>query len=179
MMNCVHGRFQPFHLGHFDYFKQALKLGENLIVGLTAVTPPSQSHEGVEHRSTGFANPLCYLERVLMIEKALDSEGVDLQKIRFVPFPIDEPENLKYILPTSVLCLTTNLYEWNEEKIKRLKSVGYQTKVLENCGTVAVNGQSIRDLICDNQSSWRTMVLPAVAEFLDEISFRERLLKLR
>ncbi len=36
----VHGRFQPFHLGHLEYTLKALACSQTLIVGITNPTPP-------------------------------------------------------------------------------------------------------------------------------------------
>jgi cytidyltransferase-like protein len=175
---CVHGRFQPFHRGHMDYISNALEVCPNLIIGITAFYPLDSSYQGVEHRTTKLANPLTYFERVKLIKLALIEEGVSLANIDFIPFPIDEPEKLKFILPDSITCATTLLYEWNEEKIRRLEKNGYHTIVLDNCKKLPFDGTEIRKLILMNDNNWRALVHNSVANTLESWSFRERLIHL-
>ncbi|MDP3608647.1 MAG: adenylyltransferase/cytidyltransferase family protein [Nitrosomonas sp.] len=176
---CIHGRFQPFHLGHANYLQECIKLWPNVLVGLAAPTPVKNTAPGVEHRATAIANPLTYTERVILIRAALNDLDVPQTNIEFLPFPIDEPESIKYILPQSVLCVTTKLYEWNEEKIRRLNKAGYNTFVLEECIKFDFNGSLIRQYIIENNSAWKDMVLPSVAQLLQSWQFRDRLLSLQ
>ena len=83
----IHGRFQPFHLGHLTYLRAALERCETLIIPATIREEAEASHR---HRQE--ANPYSFFQRQMMIRETLLDEGVDLQQVVFVPFPINFPE---------------------------------------------------------------------------------------
>lgn len=39
----MHGRFQPFHLGHRAYIQEALSLADEVIVGITSPLPLAET----------------------------------------------------------------------------------------------------------------------------------------
>jgi nicotinamide-nucleotide adenylyltransferase len=77
-----------------------------------------------------------------------------------------------------VVCVTTRLYDWNDEKIRRLTNEGYRIHVLEECQKVAFDGCRIRSLIRSGDASWKAMVNPAVAHLIDQWEIRPRLERL-
>ena len=172
---CIHGRFQPFHLGHVDYLQACLKEWQQVLVGIAAPTPVPLSFPGVEHRNRPSANPLTYVERMILIRECCRNLGIDDSRIEFIPFPIDEPTTLSNIVPKYVVCTTTRLYDWNDEKIRRLTNEGYSVHVLEQCQKVPFDGSKIRALIRSGDASWKAMVNPAVARLLDQWEIRPRL----
>ncbi|MFC3864068.1 adenylyltransferase/cytidyltransferase family protein [Alcaligenes aquatilis] len=163
---CIHGRFQPFHLGHVDYLKAALSQWESLVIGIAAPTPVPVSFPGVEHRNLASANPLTYLERTVLIRACCRQLGIANERIEFSPFPIDEPTALQHYVGKSLTCATTRLYAWNDEKIRRLENEGYPVVVLEGCEKMPFDGSKIRRLLADGDPSWKSMVLPAAADLL-------------
>lgn len=175
---CIHGRFQPFHLGHVDYLQVCLQQWQQVLVGVAEITPVRLSFPGVEHRNRPSANPLTYLERTIIIRECGRNLGISDSRIEFIPFPIDEPSTLPNIFPRHVACVTTRLYDWNDEKIRRLKNEGYSVHVLEQCQKVPFDGSKIRALIRSGDDSWRAMVNPAVAHLLDCWELRPRLERL-
>ncbi len=175
---CIHGRFQPFHYGHADYLKAAIKHWPNIIIGLTAVTPVENPSKDVEHRGSTSANPLTYWERVVIIQAGLRDIGVSGSAITFIPFPIDQPETLKYVLPTSIICATTDLYEWNREKVLRLENAGYNTHILEECVKAKYDGTAIRKQIISQDEEWKKHVPPSSVRLLEEWDIRSRLMAL-
>lgn len=172
---CIHGRFQPFHLGHVDYLKAALSRWQHILIGIAAPTPVKLSFPGVEHRNLPSSNPLTYVERTILIRQCCRELGIPDQRIEFTPFPIDEPATLPHLLPKTVVCATTRLYDWNEEKIRRLSNEGYTVHVLEKCEKAPFDGNTIRLLIRKGDPSWKTMVTPAVADILESWRIRRRL----
>ena len=107
---CIHGRFQPFHLGHVDYLRACLARWDSVLVGIAAPTPVQLLFPGVEHRNKASANPLTYLERTILIRECCRELGVEDARIEFSPFPIDEPTLLYHYVPKSVVCATTRLH---------------------------------------------------------------------
>jgi cytidyltransferase-like protein len=175
---CIHGRFQPFHFGHVDYLNAALKHWPNIIVGLTAVNPVENPSKGVEHRGSAVANPLSYWERMTLIKAGLNDIGVSESAVSFVPFPIDQPETLKYAIPKSIICATTNLYEWNHEKVTRLRDAGYSTHILNECVKVKYDGATIRKQIIAGNPEWKRYVPRSSVLLLEEWDIRGRLIAL-
>ncbi|MEI8574530.1 adenylyltransferase/cytidyltransferase family protein [Methylomonas sp. WH-1] len=177
-LGCIHGRFQPFHYGHVNYFLEAVKIWPKLIIGLAAPTPVKNPIAGVEHRATDFANPLTYTERMILIRSSLSEIGVNSNNVEFIPFPIDEPEKLEYILPKTIVCATTRLYQWNEEKIRRLEKYGYKPHVLEQCVKSPFDGSTIREYIINDDPIWKTYMPEIAAELIEEWKIRDRLISM-
>lgn len=175
---CIHGRFQPFHYGHVDYLKEALNIWPKIIIGLTALKPINEALPGSEHRANATSNPFTYWERMTLIKFALDDINVNHEDISFIPFPIDEPENLVYSIPKSITCATTDLYEWNKEKIKRLNKYGFSTHVLKKCVKMDFDGSTIRKLIIDGNEEWKKYVPPSTITLIEKWDIQKRLLKL-
>jgi cytidyltransferase-like protein len=175
---CIHGRFQPFHYGHVDYLKAALNHWPKIIIGITAISPVKNVSKLVEHRADAVANPLTYWERMVLIHTGLKDIGVSESDIYFVPFPIDEPEKLKFIIPESTICATTDLYEWNREKVKRLNNVGYSTHILSECVKVNFDGSTIRNQIIEGNPEWKKWVPPSSVELLELWDIQSRLISL-
>src|SRR4030042_5015193 len=96
----VHGRFQPFHLGHLKYALAAKKKCDLLIVGITNSDPSLTKYDKANpYRSLSISNPFTYFERLSMIKEALIEGGVKRSKFEIVPFPINKPKLLKYYIP--------------------------------------------------------------------------------
>ena len=68
------GRFQPFHLGHLEAVRYALKRVDYLYV---VVGSAQRSHER--------DNPFTAGERITMIKEALDANGIDPSKWMAIP----------------------------------------------------------------------------------------------
>lgn len=70
------GRFQPFHKGHLEAAKYALKSVDMLVI---VVGSAQKSHEA--------RNPFTAGERISMIKAAIDEAGVDAKKVLLIPVP--------------------------------------------------------------------------------------------
>jgi nicotinamide mononucleotide adenylyltransferase len=127
----IHGRFQPFHNDHLEYALAAKKACRFLWIGITKfdIAPTEASPLGRD-RERPENNPLTYFERVSIISAALIDAGIDRSSFGFVPFPIETPKRLSGFMPISIPCFTTICEEWNKEKIRVLRALGYEVKVL-------------------------------------------------
>jgi cytidyltransferase-like protein len=56
-IGCIHGRFQPFHNGHFEYLKAAYERSERLIVGITQYDQAVYDQGSPAHRLNVADNP--------------------------------------------------------------------------------------------------------------------------
>lgn len=168
----IHGRFQPFHNGHLQYFNWAKNKADKIYIGITQIhNQHSGEFPGADHRGTLENNPLSYFERSLLIEATLLKAGYDLKDFRIIPFPIEDPFRLTLFLPTEVTCFTTIHSDWNQHKIDLLEKAGYRVEVLsqDEDKILRKNGSQIRELIRRNDKNWLNFV-PAGAR--DEIENR-------
>jgi len=173
----IHGRFQPLHLSHLEYIRAAFAQAEFLYVGITQfrvhdliVVPGSGTH-----RANPNANPLTYFERAAMISDALDEEGISRGRYTVTPFPIETPSDLPDFLPLDIPILTTRVDEWNDNKVKLLRGLGYVVDVLYDVDPPPRSATLIRDLIVNGDPSWATQVPNAVYRYLTSLDLAPRL----
>lgn len=171
---CIHGRFQVFHNDHLDYLLGALRHCENLIIGITSVTG-LRGNNTDEHRHSPADNPFTYFERTAMIRALLeDHSAIDPARVTFSPFPIDHPELLPEFIPRSTICHTTIREPWNTRKVELLKGLGYEVSVLPNESEKKLSSTRVRELIRNQDDSWKELVPKAVARHLELHGLLER-----
>jgi nicotinamide mononucleotide adenylyltransferase len=175
----VHGRFQPPHLDHLEYIEAALNQTSHLIIGITQ-PDAAQLIDCPEdpHRSESASNPLSYDERCEAIRRMLLARSISENLFSFVRFPIEQPDNLEKFIGVGTVCFTTIRDEWNVVKIGRLKSLGYDVRVLWNkSDQPGIQGTEIRQMIRENDDGWKSFVHQAVADYLIESGIIERIKK--
>ncbi|UTT85414.1 hypothetical protein LZI70_03800 [Vibrio pelagius] len=174
-IGSIHGRFQPFHNEHMEYALAALELCDYLWIGITQfdVDELSRTETG---RSSRLSNPLTYIERVRIITDALKDEKIDLSRIGFVPFPIDQPNKLYQFVEKDTICFTTIREHWNLDKIEKLSTSGYKVEVLwENYKDKKVSSTLIRNSMINGDDNWKNMVRPSTVKHLNSIGLGCRL----
>ena len=68
----IHGRFQPFHLGHLEYLKGAAAHSDEVWVGITNPDPTRVKPEPADPlRHLPESNPYTYADRLLMVKAAV------------------------------------------------------------------------------------------------------------
>jgi len=154
----VHGRFQPFHNGHLGYIEAALRRADHLYIGLTRVlTEPGIGGDLAPHRLRMRDNPFTYYQRCAIVQAALDSEGVDRSRWSVGPFPIEAPDRLPEFWPTEGLCLTTIVDAWNEEKVRVLRSHGYEVEILDVAPSDRIRtGTAVREGLRMGGDAWKS-----------------------
>jgi cytidyltransferase-like protein len=167
----IHGRFQPFHNGHLAYALAALEHVDTLYIGLTRVlSEPGIGQTTAPHRLDPRSNPLSYFERVEVVSAALTAAGVRKDHFSVGPFPIEVPGRLPEFWPTNLTCFTTIVDEWNREKVKALRDVGYNVVVLEGVvsdPTSVRTGTQIRAMIRDRSDEWKLYVPSATVPLVE------------
>lgn len=160
----VHGRFQPFHLGHLEYVRMAAERCEQLIVG---ITNPDPTHVRVEDadpdRSAPEANPFPYHLRYRMVRAALHDAGIEPAAV--VPFPIHEPSLWPHYVPHDTVHLLRLFSEWGQEKRRRLRAAGFQVEVLPSGPGKTVSGAQVRQLLTTG-GAWEDLVPSRVVRVL-------------
>ena len=181
VIGCVNGRFQPPHKGHREYILAAKELCDFLWVGITQYDLLKRKECAVApHRARASANPLMYYERVHLLSTMLVAEGIPRGSFGFIPFPIDEPDHLSQFVPTSVTCFTTIYEPWNREKIKVLKDLGYEVRVLweRTVEQKLFSGGKIRESIRKGDAQWEKSVPDAILSDIKKAHIELRQLKL-
>jgi len=168
----IHGRFQPFHNGHLQYFKWAKDRADCVFVGITQIfNQHGGDFPGAEHRGLLDNNPLTFFERFFIIEKALTSNGFSLSDFRIIPFPIEDPFRLSAFLPKGITCFTTRHSEWNDHKVTLLEDAGYNVEILseDEKHIARASGTEIRTLLKSGDPRWRAFVPNGTHALLEEL----------
>ena len=175
-IGVVHGRFQPFHLGHFDYVKMALRECEYLFIGIANPDPSlTLPHTSNLKRAEVISNPFTYYERAAMINSTLLNRGYAENQFQIVPFPINYPDLIKSYVPSDAIFFLTIYDAWGYAKRKALLDQGYSVKVLEE-GSIELkvaNGTTIRECMI-NRAMWAQFVPSEVNSYIVENNLIER-----
>ena len=156
------GRFQPFHLGHLEAVRYALRQVDYLYV---VVGSAQRSHER--------DNPFTAGERITMIKSALDENGVDPSKWMAIPIPDADSHSLwvssiESMVPKFDAVFTNDALTYllfNEEGIE-VQAVPY----LDRTKYSATN---VRDRILERKD-WESLVPTQVAKRVKEFGGVER-----
>lgn len=161
---CVHGRFQPFHYGHLEYVLRAWQRCEQLIIGITAADSTTVRKEDASpHRHELASNPFTYFERLQMIQDTLLAEGLSSPTFSIVPFPIQDPGLIGHYVPKGTTHFVRVYSRWEEEKVHRLRDVGFPVEVLDPGEEKKVSGTDVRRLIREGLP-WEHLVPRGAAE---------------
>ena len=136
-IGMIHGRFQPFHNGHFLYLKKALAASSKVIVGITNPDPQLTLQVTTDnHRHSPEANPFSYFDRMRMILQSilLDPETYSRKDDIFItPFPVNLPDRWKWYIPMKgVMQFMVIIDSWDEEKKTMFNNYGFPVKLLEH-----------------------------------------------
>ena len=103
---------------------------EHLLIGITQYDRAISDKKSPHHRLDSGENPFLYWERTLLITSAFMTLKVEPDRYSFVPFPIHEPSRLREYIPDRATIFTTIYDDWNREKVRRLRDVGYGVEIL-------------------------------------------------
>ena len=162
----IHGRFQPFHLGHLEYLQGAAARCDELWVGITNPDPARVKEEVSDPlRHLPESNPWSYAERLLMVKAAAADADID---VHVIPFPVNEPELWPAYVPPGVTQFIRHFSEWGGTKIERLRAAGYEVVVLDEGAEKELSGADVRATMRDGRD-WRALVPDGVARVIDRL----------
>ncbi len=173
----VHGRFQPFHLGHLHYLRLALARCEELTVGITNPDRAAMSGSSAEaHRHDVASNPFSFWERSRMIRESLLDDGVDPSRFCIVPLDINHMDSTDWAayMPSDAVWLTRVKGEWGEQKIARFEGLGLTVVRLPFEEWTDLTATRVREAI-RSEGAWRALVPRGTARILEEIDAERRL----
>lgn len=163
----VHGRFQPFHLGHLELLRAARSRFARVLVGITNADASQRRLEPADPtRSSAEANPFTYLERATMIEAVLRDEGGEQSLV--VPFPVSQPELWPDYVPAGAVHVLRVFDEWGRVKADRLRRHGQRVIVLDEGASKGVSGTEVRRRLREG-GDWRALVPEPVARVIDRL----------
>lgn len=167
----VLGRFQPLHLGHMEYLEAAKARCERLVVGITNPDILSLNfHTADPNRSKTENNPFSYFLRYEMIDLSLRDAGWESHSFAIVPADIADLDRLGAFLPpqAETTVFITIYDEWGEEKVRRLRDLGYIVEVLwrRSMAERLTSGSELRRRMRENES-WKHLVPSGVVLRLD------------
>ena len=165
----IHGRFQPFHLGHLEYLRGAAERCDELFVGITNPDPTRIRPEASDPaRHLPESNPWTYAERLLMVKAAARDLELDLERVHVIPFPVNEPELWPAYVPDGVTQYLRLFSEWGGMKLDRLQEAGYDVVVLDRGAEKEISGADVRAALRDG-GEWKPLVPPGVAQVIRDL----------
>ncbi len=133
----THGRFQPFHNGHFKLMLNILNKYSTLWIGIAnpvrSWSTKMDSLAGAIRKSVDRArspenNPFSFIQRYEMIEKSLQAAGIEKSRFRILPhfgfYDCDRWEDFFPPKKETVICLSPK-DPHHFEKIEVYKEKGY------------------------------------------------------
>lgn len=157
------GRFQPFHLGHLSVIKWALERVNELIILI-----------GSAQESHTLNNPFSAGERIEMIKRALETEGIDMKRIYIIPVP---DILMNYVWVYHVMMYVPRfdvVFARNPLVIRLFKEAGIKVEIPPAFNREKYSSTNIRKLIILKED-WRDYVPKSVYDYILSIKGDERL----
>ena len=156
------GRFQPFHNGHLEAVRYALRKVDYLYI---VIGSSQKNHER--------DNPFTAGERIAMIKAALDSSGIDRERWMAVPIADTEshvlwPAHLRATVPAFDIVFT------NDGLTTRLlKEWGMKVQAVKYLKRSSYSATNVRNRILE-EKDWEKLVPPPVASMVKSMDGVER-----
>lgn len=157
------GRFQPFHNGHLEVIKKIMKEVDELVIVV-----------GSSQYSHNLNNPFTAGERITMIRKALNEEGIQLTKIWIIPVP-DVHQHLLWVPQIVGYSPKFNVVYTNEPLTRRLfMEAGFNVLSMPLIKRDIYLATEIRKRILAGKN-WKELVPSSIAKFISDIDGQRRL----
>ncbi|MFQ5759163.1 MAG: nicotinamide-nucleotide adenylyltransferase, partial [Candidatus Bathyarchaeia archaeon] len=157
------GRFQPFHKGHLKAVKDILGKVDELVIVV-----------GSSQYSHTLDNPFTTGERITMIRRAMEEEGISPSKYWMVPVP-DLHVHMIWVAQVVGYTPKFDVVYTNEPLTRRLFiEAGYNVEPVPFHKREIYSSTEIRERMLGGEG-WEELVQESVAESLREISGVKRL----
>jgi len=161
----IFGRFQPFHLGHLEVIRWALKTFDELVLLV-----------GMADESHTVRNPFTAGERIWMIRESLIEAGISLDRIitATVPTMSVYVGNAFYIL--NLVPKVQAIITRNPVIAQVFKDAGLEVIIPPDFKRDKYRGTTIRKMML-NGENWQECVPKAVVRIVEAVKGIERLKK--
>jgi len=160
------GRFQPFHKGHLEVIKKIVDEVDELVI----VVGSSQ----YSHR---LDNPFTAGERITMIRKALEEEGIQLSRIWIIPVP-DVHQHALWVSQIVGYSPKFDVVYANEPLTSRLfMEASFRVESMPFIKRRVYLATEIRKRMLAGEN-WKELVPSSVARFIEDIDGDVRLREL-
>lgn len=163
------GRFQPVHRGHILSIQSVLGEVDDLIIVV-----------GSALKSFSLENPFTAGERIEMLRRALNEAAIPHSRVIVLAVPDTLPPNYHgvYVSQVETYCPSFDVVYTRNPLVKTLfTQAGYEVREHEQFERSNYWGTTIRERML-NGESWKEMVPPSVAEFIQRIDGVGRLKQL-
>lgn len=169
-----HGRFQPFHAGHFGMVKEMLKNHDTIVIGISnpfrVLAKPEDSALGAalaaEDTRNPINNPWPYWQRVLMITRSLEIEGFNPSRVIIMPNLIAsgfDPRETE--LPREeVVVYTMPTGKHNKLLMERDQKIG--EVVVFDPNQRGISGTEMRKMLKASDAKWEDYVPAGTVEII-------------
>jgi nicotinamide-nucleotide adenylyltransferase len=175
---AIHGRFQPFHLGHFSYLLQTADRANRVIIGITnpfiEAGLIAELTDSARHRPSH--NPFTLAERISIIEGAISNHDPGmLERMEIVPFDVNaEIGTYSASIPLHVIQFVTAHEPWDVEKADRFKQAGYTVEYLKPEAS-RITATSVRAMMEAEDSRWCDLVPPGASAAIRRLGLDRRM----
>jgi len=157
------GRFQPIHKGHLGAIKNILETVDELVI----IVGSSQ----YSHR---LDNPFTTGERITMIKRAMEEEGIQSSRYWIIPVP-DVHVHMLWVSQIIGYSPKFELVYTNEPLTRRLFiEAGFKVEPVPFIKRKVYSATEIRKRVL-NGENWEELVPKSVAHFIKEVDGVERL----
>lgn len=157
------GRFQPFHIGHLEAIKVALKEVEELVIVIGSAQYSHNNH-----------NPFTAGERIVMIRRALEEANIKHSRIWIVPVP-DVHLHMLWVSALEGYTPHFEIVFSNEPLTRRLFTENkYKVKKIKFFERKQYNSTLIRQKMLKDES-WKKFVPKSVVDYIEKIDGINRL----
>jgi len=156
------GRFQPFHLGHLEAVRYALKHVGYLYV---VVGSAQRNHER--------DNPFTAAERISMIKSALDGNGIDPSKWMAIPIADADSHSLWVSTVESMVPKFDVVFTNDALTFHLFKEEGIEARAVPYLDRSKYSATNVRDRILERKD-WESLVPPQVAKLVRKFGGVER-----
>ncbi|MDG6981698.1 MAG: nicotinamide-nucleotide adenylyltransferase [Nitrososphaerota archaeon] len=156
------GRFQPFHLGHLEAVRHALRHSDYVYV---IVGSAQRSHER--------DNPFTAGERIEMIKSALDGNKVDPSMWMAMPIPDADSHSLWVATLESMVPKFDVVFTNDALTYLLFKEGGFEVSAVPYLDRSRYSATNVRDRILERKD-WESLVPPQVAKLVKRFGGVER-----
>ncbi|KKP37253.1 MAG: nicotinamide-nucleotide adenylyltransferase [Candidatus Peregrinibacteria bacterium GW2011_GWA2_33_10] len=158
------GRFQPFHLGHLNVIKKAIKKEKYLIIGIGSALENFLPE-----------NPFTARERFQMIKNTLDTEKIPANKYCIIPIPNINQFAL-WVNHVEQLTPPFEKVYTGSELVKCLfQKSNNNYKIINIKKELKISATQVRESLLKNTDFWTKNLHPQVKTFLKKIDAQNRL----